>query len=73
MEKEITSKICNYIYKNFRPKYKSNLEFAMVCGIDEKTVRLIQQEKINLSLGKLKQICDAQNIKLSKVLKDIGE
>ncbi len=73
MEKEFTEKICRFIYDNFRKKYKSNLEFALTAGIDEKTVRLINQENYNLSLLKFKQICDSQNIKMSEVLNRIGE
>lgn len=45
----------------------------MSCGIDEKTVRLIQQEKYNLSLLKFKQICDSQDVKMSDVLNEIDE
>jgi len=73
MDYEITVKLCRYIHQNFRSKYKSNRDFAVSCGIDEKTVRLIQQEKYNLSILKFKQICDTQNIKMSNVLKDIEE
>jgi len=73
MNNELTIKVCRYIHKNLRSKYKSNRDFALTCGIDEKTVRLIQQEKYNLSLLKFKQICDAQNIKMSAVLKEIDE
>ncbi len=73
MKDEFTSKICRYIYKNFRLKYKSNIEFANTCDIDEKTVRLIQQEKYNMSLNLLKKICDSQGVKISDVLKAIEE
>lgn len=73
MDNELTVKLCRYIYKNFRLKYKSNRDFALSCGIDEKTVRLIQQEKYNLSLSKFKQICDAQNVRMSDILKEIEE
>jgi DNA-binding Xre family transcriptional regulator len=73
MDSELTSKICQYIHKNFRSKYNSNREFADVCGVDEKVVRLIQQEKYNLSLNKFKQICDAQSVKMSDILKEINE
>lgn len=73
MEEEFTKKICRFIYDNFRNKYKSNLEFALNAGIDEKTVRLINQEKYNLSLLKFKQICDSQNIKMSTILQKVGE
>ena len=73
MENELSVKVCRYIYKNFRPKYKSNREFADCCGIDEKTVRLIQQESYNPSLNLFKQICEVQGVKMSKVLSEIGE
>jgi len=73
MNEELTLKVCRYIHQNFRSKFKSNREFADSCGIDEKTVRLIQQEKYNLSLNLFKQICEAQNVKMSQVLKEIEE
>ncbi len=70
---ELTVKLCRYIHQNFRSKYKSNRDFALSCGIDEKTVRLIQQEKYNLSLNLFKQICESQNVQMSSVLIEIGE
>jgi len=73
MDRILTAKLCRYIYKNFRLKYKSNREFALDCQIDEKTVRLIQQERYNMSIKIFKQICDSQNILMSEVLYDIGE
>ena len=73
MRDDIAVKICKYINKNFRKKYKSNRDFSLTCGIDEKTVRLIQQEKYNPSSKLLKQICDSQDVKLSELFRDIGE
>lgn len=73
MNDELTVKVCKYINEKFRPNYKSNRDFSLTCGIDEKTVRLIQQENYNLSLKLFKQICDSQNVKMSDVLSDIGE
>ena len=73
MEDELSIKVCRYIHNEFRSKFKSNREFADSCGIDEKTVRLIQQEKYNLSLNLFNQICEAQGIKMSKVLAEVGE
>lgn len=73
MENELSVKVCRYIYKNFRTKYKSNREFADSCGIDEKTVRLIQQEDYNPSLNLFKQICEAQGVKMSEVMAAIDE
>ena len=73
MSKDFSKRLCSYIHENFRSKYKSNREFADVAGIDEKVVRLIEQEEYNLSLKKFKLICDSQNVKMSKVLENIGE
>ena len=73
IETGITAKLCAYINKNFRPNYRSNRDFALSCGVDEKTIRLIQQEKYNLSLNLFKQICDSQGVKMSSVLVNIDE
>lgn len=73
MSEDFSKKLCIYIHQNFRSKYKSNREFGDAAGIDEKVVRLIQLEEYNLSLKKFKLICDSQNIKMSKVLEEIGE
>lgn len=73
MSEELTKKLCQYIHLNFRSLYKSNREFADAVGIDEKVVRLIQQEQYNLSLKKFKLICDSQDVKMSQVLHEIGE
>jgi|GEM_PF-3679513 len=73
MSEVFTASLCRYINEHFRSQYKSNRDFALTCGIDEKTVRLIQQEKYNLSMKLFKQICDANNVKMSIVLSEIGE
>ncbi len=72
-DEELKIKLCTYIHLNFRSKYSSNREFALSCGIDEKTVRLIQQGKSNLSIKLFKQICEAQEVKMSFILLEIGE
>ncbi len=73
MSEDFKKKLCSYIYNNFRSKYNSNREFADAANINEKVVRLIQMGEYNLTLNKFKQICDSQNIKMSTVLKNIGE
>lgn len=73
MEEVFISKLCKYIYVNFRSNYKSNRDFALECNLDEKTIRLIQQGRYNMSIRVLKQICNTQNISISEVLKEIGE
>ncbi len=66
---ELKARLCNYVYKNFRSKYRSNRDFALSCGIDEKTIRLIQQGKYNMSVDLLGRICASQNVKISTVFK----
>jgi len=73
MGDELTIKLCQYINTNFRPSYRSNRDFSLSCGIDEKTGRLIQQLKYNFSLKLFKQICESQGVRMSDVLRDIGE
>ena len=73
MSEDFKRELCFYIYKHFRLKYKSNREFADAANINEKVVRLIQQGEYNLTIKKFKQICDSQNIKMSSVMKDLGE
>ena len=70
---ELTIKLCKYVHLNFRSNYKSNRDFALSCGIDEKTIRLIQQEKYNMSVKLFKKICESQNVKMSTVLLNINE
>ena len=72
-EEELTLLVCQYINTHFRVKYKSNRDFSLACGIDEKTGRLIKQGSYNMSLKLLNQICFAHNVKMSEVLLAIGE
>lgn len=70
---ELKKRLCNYVYRNFRSKYSSNRDFALSCGIDEKTIRLIQQGKYNMSVELLNRICVSQNTKISDVFKAIED
>jgi DNA-binding XRE family transcriptional regulator len=73
MPVELRVKLCRYINENFRPKYKSNRDFAKACGINEATLRLIGKEQYNPSLELFQSICDSQEVKMSTVLAAIGE
>lgn len=73
MEVSLSEKLGIYLYENYRSKFSSNLQFALTCGVDEKTIRILQQGKYNMSVNKLKSICDALDIKISDVLRDLGE
>ena len=71
-EKDILVKIGNYIEKKAKAKFKSNVEFADVCEVSESTIRRIQQGEQNISIKVLKRICEALEIKMSDLLKEIG-
>ena len=73
MPAELRVKLCRYINENFRPKYKSNRDFAKACGINEATLRLIGKGSYNPSLELFQSICHSQEVKMSDVLREIGE
>jgi len=71
-EQDILIKIGDYLNKKSKLKFKSNVEFANVSNVDEKTIRRILQGEQNISVKVLKRICDALDIKISELLKDVG-
>lgn len=72
-DKDILVAIGDYIGKKAKVKYKSNVEFANVCDVSEGTIRRILQGKQNLSIKVLKRVCEALDIRLSDLLKEVGE
>ena len=71
-EKDILVKMSAVISKRAKEKFKSNVEFADVCNINESSVRRILLGKQNISVKVLKNICEALEIKMSDLLKEIG-
>ena len=71
-ENDILIKIADYIGKQAKVKFKSNVEFANVSNVNESTIRRILQGKQNISVKVLKRICDSLEIKMSDLLKAIG-
>ena len=71
-EKDILVKIGDYIGKKAKAKFKSNVEFANVCDVNESTIRRILRGQQNISIKVLKKICEALDIKMSDLLKEIG-
>ena len=65
-------KMGDVIGKKAKTKYKSNVEFANVCDVSEGTIRRILAGQQNISIKVLKRICDALGIKLSELLKEVG-
>lgn len=71
-EKDILAKLADTIGKKAKTKFKSNVEFANVCDINESSIRRILQGKQNISIKVLKRICEALEIKMSDLLKEVG-
>jgi DNA-binding Xre family transcriptional regulator len=71
-EKDILVLLGDFIGKKAQAKYKSNVEFGNVCDLNESTIRRVLQGKQNLSIKALKRICEALDIKISDLLKEIG-
>lgn len=71
-EKDILVKIGNYLQKKAKAKFKSNVEFADVCDVDEKTIRRIFLGEQNLSIKVLKRICEALDIKVAELMKEVN-
>lgn len=73
LEKAILVKLGDYVSKKVKKKFKSNVEFANVCNINESTVRRIMRGEQNITIDILKRICDALGVKMSELLKDLGQ
>ena len=68
----INKKVCNYIAREWISKSKSNRTFALDHNIDEKTVRkILQEDGYRIPLITLAKICEAREIKVSKLLDQI--
>ncbi len=62
-----------FLEKIISEKFLTNVEFAYVCEIDEKTVRRILKCEQNLSIGILLKISSGLNIELSELVKTLEE
>ena len=71
-EKDVLVKLADSINKRAKTKFKSNVEFANVCDVNESTIRRILQGKQNISVKVLKRICEALDVKMSDLLKETG-
>ena len=72
-EKDILVKLSDFIGKKAKVKFKSNVEFANVCNVNESTIRRILLGEQNISIKVLKRICEALDLKMSDLLKEIGQ
>ena len=70
-EKDVLIKIGDSIGKKAKTKFKSNVEFANVCDVNESTIRRILRGEQNISIKVLKRICEALEIKMSDLLNEV--
>lgn len=71
MSNDLLKRLGNYLKKKAKPKFKTNVDFAIACDVDEKTIRRIMNGEQNISINVLKRICDALDIKMSDLIKEI--
>jgi transcriptional regulator with XRE-family HTH domain len=72
-EKDILQEIGDYLRKKAKAKFKTNVELASACDVDEKTIRRVFRGEQNISIKVLKRICEPLGVKLSDLLKEVGE
>lgn len=71
MSEDFLIKLGKIIETKAKTKYKSNLEFAYACDINEKTIRRIFKGGQNISLKTLDKICSALETKMSQLLSEV--
>jgi transcriptional regulator with XRE-family HTH domain len=69
----ICVKIGNYVNKKAKEKFKSNVEFANVSNVAESTIRRILAGEQNITIKLIQQICEALEITISELFREIGE
>jgi transcriptional regulator with XRE-family HTH domain len=68
----ILENIAVIIKREYPKKFKTKLEFAAAADVEETTIRRVLKGEQNLSIKLLQQICNAIDIKLSDLFKEIG-
>ncbi len=72
-KKDILTRLADFVEKKSKEMYKSNLEFAHACNVDEKTIRRILRGEQNISIKVLKNISEALGMKASELLRALDE
>jgi len=72
MSEEILIKLGDNINARAKAKFKTNLEFASACEIDEASIRRILKGKQNFSIKIFLKICNALDIKMSELLSELN-
>ncbi|MET3032488.1 helix-turn-helix domain-containing protein [Flavobacterium johnsoniae] len=70
MSEEFLIQLGNNINARAKAKFKTNLEFASACEIDEASIRRILKGKQNFSIKIFLKICTALDIKMSELLSE---
>jgi DNA-binding XRE family transcriptional regulator len=71
-DKEILIKLGSLINLEYPKYYKTKLDFASACNVDEKTIRNILLGNQNISIKILLQICSAIKLKPSEIFQTVG-
>ena len=66
-------KLGNFIRKKMSGKFDSNVELANVSNVAESTIRRILAGEQNITIKVLEQICEALEIKVSDLFREIGK
>lgn len=72
MPEDFLIKLGVIICERAKTKFKSNLEFASVCDIDEKSIRRILKGQQNFSIIIFSKICTALDVKMSELLSELN-
>ncbi|WP_298221154.1 helix-turn-helix transcriptional regulator [Flavobacterium sp.] len=71
MSEAFLIKLGGIISERAKAKFKTNLEFASACDIDEKSIRRILKGEQNFSIKIFQKICLALDIKMSELLSEM--
>lgn len=69
----LLEKIVDYIRKRAREKFPSNVKFAKAARIHEASIRRFYAGDQNPTIIMLEKMCDALDIKMSDMLKELGK
>lgn len=72
MSENFLVKLGKIIEAKAKTKFKTNLEFASACDIDEKSIRRILKGDQNFSIQIFSKICVALDVKMSDLLSEIN-
>ena len=72
MSEDFLIKLGQIISVKAKLRYKTNLEFADECGIDEKSIRRILKGEQNFSINIFLKICNALDTKMSDLLSEVN-